>query len=276
MSSQKETELKQGKQINLLTASLKLTRTITRDDLKKGKVDFRDGTYLSDGHLVLCDSKNTRLMILDDNYRYVEEYSGLTLKPYGICSVHQGSEDVLYVVTGDYKLEVITYNKQGWTITRTLSTDTSVYGVACNGDTLITGQVDKVVVQSLTGKTKTKEWRKKGDHTYVVVSSQGDKFYHKDEYTVVCRGLDGTLYWEFQLEKLNYPTGICTDHQGNVYVVDNRSCNIHQISANGATHRIIVDPVQNMRPWGILFHPHKNMFIVTSNEHVTLQEYTFC
>ena len=263
--------------MNLLTASLKLTKSISKDDFKKGDVMLPDGTYISNGHLVLCDNNNRRLLVLDDNYRCVEEYTNLDTEPCGICIVQQGGDDVLYVTSiSTNTVQVITHNKQGWSLTRSLSTDTDVGGVACVGETLITCHHDKVVVQSLSGNTK-KEWSRQGDGPFVAVSPQGDRFYYTDNNDVVCRGLqDGTVHWNYQHEKLEDPAGICTDPQGNVYVVGNSSNNIHQISADGATHRILVNTVQNMAPIGIVFHPHRNMFIVTSYwGNVPIQEYTF-
>ena len=276
LTSQKTTSSNPKKQINLLICELKLTKTVRIDDLKKGNLWFTGGTYISNGQLVLPDFNNKRLMVFDDNYKCVDEYTCLGGSPSDVCSVQQGSDDVLYVSTYTNTVQVITYNKQGWTPTRTITTETNLYGVACVGDTLITGQADKVVLHSLTDETKKKEWRKGGLDSYIAVSPQGDRFYHNENNTVVCRGLDGTVHWKYGHEKLNYPIGICTDHQGNLYVVGNSSCNIHQISADGSTHRIRVDPVQNIVPWGIVFHPHKNKFIVTScGYNKPLQEYTF-
>ena len=281
-----------GTTIDLFTASLKLTKTISRDIFNKSGENIKDGTYISNGSLlVLCDHTHIQLIVLDEDYKYVEEFNGftgsskgiynmeqgLTGSPESIYSVQQGSGDVLYVGTFTKSVEIITRNKQGWKKTRVLTYPTKVYGVACVGDTLITCHDAKVVLRSLTGMSK-REFPKGRYYSYVAVSPQGDRFYHSDNDLIVCRYLDGTVHWMYEHAQLKFPVGICTDNQGNVYVVGSNSCNIHQISADGASHRILVDCVLNMRsPWGIVFHPHKNKFIVTSNsEGVSLQEYTFC
>ena len=277
------TEPNSGKPINVMDAGVKLTRSISRDDLERKKAYFKCGAYLSDGNIVLGDYNNKILLILNDNYKFVKEYTRIRGQPLGICKVQQGDNDILYVVTGNNTVDVITYNTttKDWGETSTLKIPLDVNGIATIGDKLITGHYKKVAIQLRTqaGLASQVEVTKGGCfETHITVSPQGDQFYYRDEHTVVCRGLDGSLLWKYDHDLLRYVAGMCTDPEGNVYVVGYKSCNIHQISADRTSNRILVNLSENVKyPSGIIFHPSKNMFILTSNdENGAIQEYSFC
>ena len=266
---------------NVFVNNVVITRVIFCSELNLGDVDFSDGKFLSNGYIVLTDYNNSRLVVLDENFNVFDTFSVLPKQPLGIHVVEQCQNGIfnahIYVVL-DGAVQKFTYNWQGFRKTSIKVSSNDAYGVSVSGATVITCGREKTVFSKIGEKPlKIIEADNENTDPYVAVSPNGEHFYHPDANKIVCRNKYGTKINEYAHSELKCPVGICTDKQGNVYVVCMESCNIHQMSADFLSHRILVDHIENIDfVYGIAFHPKKNMFIVTSmDEKVAIQAYSF-
>ena len=283
-AQERPTSISKDTQCNVLINNVMITRAICRSQLNLGDVDFSDGKFLSNGYVILTDYNNSRLVVLDENFNVFDTFSVLSNAPLGIYIVEQCQNgicnaDIYVVFYGG--VQKFTYNWQGFrkigTTIKFIRND-CLYGVGVSGATMITSGRKSIVFSKINQKPfKIIEADNDKTDPYVAVSPNGELVYHPEENKIVCRTKDGTKINEYVNSKLRCPKGICTDKQGNVYVVCMTSRNIHQISADFLSHRILVDNIDNIdSAYGIAFHPNKPMFIVTSmNEKVAIQAYSF-
>ena len=147
--------------------------------------------------------------------------------------------------------------------------------MACNGDSIITGHITEINVYDINGR-KLKTIRKKGHTTYPALSPDGSRLYHKDNDELVCRQMNTTHLDEVlrrEIPGLKYPSGMCTDTSGNIYIVGCDSQNVVQVLPDGSNSRVLIDKFKSIqKPLCLFYNKNKDILVVASCEEDTLME----
>ncbi|CAC5361984.1 TRIM71 [Mytilus coruscus] len=93
----------------------------------------------------------------------------------------------------------------------------------------------------------------------------------RDEHTVTCCDLKGTVLWTFNDTKvLQRPWGITVDKDGNIYVVDWKD-KLVVISADGKRHKQLLSAKDGLKsPTTLFYHNHTNQLLVANEKNNAL------
>ncbi|XP_069140270.1 tripartite motif-containing protein 3-like [Argopecten irradians] len=241
------------------------------------------GIFTNNNGLIITDYTNNRLLLFDDKYSYQREYK-VDGRPTDIARGRTADEILVAVVEYSRFLAVVanpllrcTLRNGQLPVMSRISAPPSTWGIAIHGENILVGTPESVQVLSVGGNV-TKSIKKGGDNTYLAVSSSNFTLYHKDDDDVVCRRLDSEeVVYRYRNPGLCYPRGIGLDRDHNVYVCGTNSKNVYLISPDGSIGRVILPKLPGItRPYGIVVHPTKQEFVVTSYEESTaLEVYRF-
>lgn len=100
-----------------------------------------------------------------------------------------------------------------------------------------------------------------------------DKLYvtDRDEHTVTCCDIKGTVLWTFQDTKvLQRPWGITVDKDGNIYVVDWKD-KLVVLSADGKRYKQILSVKDGLKsPTTVFYHKSTNQMLVANEKNTAL------
>ena len=263
-------------QNNLISASVRLLKKITRGDLNLGNVWTYAAKFLNDGRLLASDRDNKRLLMFDSDFGFTEHLP-VGGEPYGLCI---GADSTTVHVVCDID-KVVTYTLQGgWQETSQFKTEYGTYGFAVSDDTFICGADSHVLLYNKDGQEHSRIQLQKGGHqTAICTSFNGDMFYHTDGDQLVGRTLqDRKEIFRYSHPSLKHAIGPSCDRDGNILVAGFWSNNIHQVSPDGQNVRILIDKFSSIDlPWSVCCHPHRDVFVVTSsNEDTVMEIYELC
>ncbi|XP_021359358.1 tripartite motif-containing protein 2-like [Mizuhopecten yessoensis] len=260
--------------VDVWTGSVSCVLSVDRRSLAGEETPFFTGGMFTDNdELLVTDNYNCRLVLFDDKYRYKREYK-VKRNPYNVT---RGLNiDEILVSIGEGGFMRCTLRNGQLTVTETISCTT--YGIAVLGDNILVGIRNNVEVMSSDGKFKKSIQKKCGSVTHLATSTSTSTFYYSDGNDIVCRRLDSDVEdYRYSDPGLSDPRGIGLDRDNNVYVCGSNFGNVYIVSPDGSRGKVLVPSLSSITsPYGIIVHPTKQEFVVTSNmEATSLEVYRF-
>ncbi|XP_021359302.1 uncharacterized protein LOC110454221 [Mizuhopecten yessoensis] len=229
------------------------------------------GIFTDSGELLVTDFNNRRLVLFDVNYCYKSEYK-VDQMPADITRGLNTDEILVGIREGFMRF---TLRNGKLTVIETISCIGVVYGITVLGDNILVSTADSVEVMSSDGKVKKSiQMKKSGYWTPIAVSTYTLKCYYLDGDDIVCRRRDNDVEdYRYSDPGLRDPIGIGLDRDNNVYVCGLDSGNVYIVSPDGSRGKALVPSLSSItNPYGIIVHPTKQEFIVTSYGDTTSLE----
>ncbi|KAL3887967.1 hypothetical protein ACJMK2_000352 [Sinanodonta woodiana] len=230
-------------------------------------------TYCFSGHLMLADSWNHAIHLLDSSYNSITSYK-LNNSIFDVCVLDQTNE-VAVTIPGLKLIQFLSVTNGKITPTRTITTRYKCFGIAAaeNGNIVISGDCDgeskpywSLVNREGKETSHQIECHCKGSWTYVAVDSSFTHVYVTVSmaHSLFCFDMSGKQEFVYQHDSLKNPRGVATDKHDNVYVVGHASNNIHQLTPDGVVLQIISNGVPSA-PLAICFNNDGDVFLVTND-----------
>ncbi|KAL3864956.1 hypothetical protein ACJMK2_006597 [Sinanodonta woodiana] len=229
--------------------------------------------YLADGKIVLADWNNRCVKLLDKFFNVVSRLV-LPQSPWDVTKIDD--EKVAVTVPGEKSVFVLTYVKN-LQIFGSFETRCECWGITFVDHKFVitcdpSSATPSLTFFSLDGKeikciTNDKDGTplfRCPNHvitnqiqTLIFVSDCGSNI-------VTCLNVEGEVKFRYRHNKLDYPTGMTTDCQENVYICGMNSHNIHVITGEGMFLRILLAKDNILHgPRSISFEINGERFIVS-------------
>ncbi|XP_063409906.1 uncharacterized protein LOC134693130 [Mytilus trossulus] len=161
--------------------------------------------------------------------------------------------EIICVATGEVK------NK--------IEVDGMCFQVAYRNGLLYVGFDEKIEEIDLTGKTIRRVPSPTADIGYIAATDEKLFVTDLEKNLLYCCDFTGLVLWEFEDRKLEWPMGVTTDNDGNVYVVGSSSHNVLVISPDGKHHRELLNESNGLKdPIGIHYDKTNNRLLVCNKE----------
>ncbi|KAL3891827.1 hypothetical protein ACJMK2_004073 [Sinanodonta woodiana] len=240
---------------------------------------------LPDGHIILADNKNMTCCLFDSSHNFITSYN-LPGNPYGMCLI--GDNEVAVTIPNMKTVQFLSIWDQFITETGTVTAKYITQGVdsLTREEIIVSGHCGIACSTKCYWSVITRNGNVKIHHEFdcqrtfcahVATDMSKSRVYISvsDANAVYCFGLtDGKQYFVYSSKDLVYPWGIALDKEDNVYVVGNRSKNIHKLSPIGVTLQVITCGVPE-NPNGISFSLFKDNFVITSGRSMTTKLHYF-
>ncbi|XP_063408320.1 uncharacterized protein LOC134691688 [Mytilus trossulus] len=158
-------------------------------------------------------------------------------------------------------------------IKKTLPVNSEVDGMVYREDNLFfCARGDGIQMTNLTnGVTATILQCNLGQ--FANIANFKDKLYvtDRDEHTVTCCDIEGTVLWTFQdTNVLQRPWGITVDKDGNIYVVDWKD-KLMILSADGKRYKQLLSAKDGLKsPTTVFYHKSTNQLLVANEKNTAL------
>lgn len=188
--------------------------------------------FTSDGNLLLTDSLNVRLKLVDVSGQRVRGYCDLPAVPCGVCCTRP-QEAVVCLVDNTVQLVSLgTYFRNSMKLSKQLKFDHNCYGVAFKDDKLfISDNRQTVYVHDMTGKILNtipcNSKRKIRDVTYEPCT---DSLYVAAWDCVLVYDRQGKHSSTFRDQRIEGINGVCADNSGSVFVCGYKTDNVLQLA----------------------------------------------
>ena len=198
--------------------------------------------FMPDGHVVLCDSNNSKVQLLDKSFTITDSLKFLTF----ISDIAMVSDNTVIITLPDrHQLQFIEMLPK-LTSGRVLQLD-----VECIGVELVAGHIYVTCSNNDVGDVRKLDFEENitkilsiyDDGSlmfkvpyYITVETHSKKIYVGDGFnsTVSClRADDGNMEYQYDDAELQWPRGLCCDSEGNLIICGGDSNNMHIINANG-------------------------------------------
>ncbi|OWF41136.1 E3 ubiquitin/ISG15 ligase TRIM25-like [Mizuhopecten yessoensis] len=232
------------------------------------------GIFTDNRQLLITDCLNNRLLLFDDNYSLVKEYN-VDGNPVDVTRGRVANE-IFVSLHGNEILKCTLRNGQ-LSVTERITCPRGTLGIAVHGDNIYAGTYKSVEVLSMDGEVN-RSIRKSGGDPCLTTSSSKARVYHRDNNDIVCRRLDNDAeVYRYSDPGLKSPVGIGLDRDENVYVCGMDSRNVYLVSPDGSRGKALLTKLTCIKyPFGIIVHPTKQEFVVTSeNDSVSFEVYRF-
>ncbi|XP_052782261.1 uncharacterized protein LOC128218595 [Mya arenaria] len=194
---------------------------------------------LSGGEIVITDPKNSKVKLLDQEYRVVD-HCDVPKYPFDVC--HIGGNEVALCVNNDdrHELHFINITKGKLVTTRKLSFSHECYGAAHHGNNLYISSLTALYVYTMTGKQVKKLYEDKTvDDTVVriAISNDGKTIYitnFSNDQLITLDNLGNKLA-TFTDPDLRGPWGVHVTTAGHVFVCCYNSDTVLQVDKDGKT-----------------------------------------
>ena len=259
------------------------------ENLKKKKVKISKDkkspvitgcAFMSDGNVLLCDTENENLKLLDKSFT-PQDSLDLPSRPFGISLVN----DTTAIITLPYQeqlryIDVTPRLAAG----RVIQLDKMCVGVRVVGsDIYVTCHLGKaggegeVRILDKNGNLR----RRLGvnqDNTFMftrpchlTVSARSVKIYvsDRDQDTLTCLKTDGTIIFQYKDPELRWPLGVCVDDGDNVMVCGSDSDNLHVVTSHGKKHSIILTSKDGIKyPRSVAYRQTDKTLIIGCRENL--------
>ncbi|OWF36297.1 protein PML-like [Mizuhopecten yessoensis] len=230
------------------------------------------GAYFPNGKCLMADQKHRRLLLFDQNYK-IEKAMSIDKPPSDI--VYSARHQSVFIAVGYYfDKDIYRYSFDNDSIEYQdkLKVPKGTWGISVIDDVILAGGPNSVEMISVDG-TSLNSFPTNGVCTYVAACRRSNSFWFKDGDNVVCMKMDGTSGFRYQDKDLKGVSGIACDQFGNAYVCSRETGHVHQIFNDGTSGRILLKMQHNIsRPNGIVFHPTRHEFVITSDGEPTAFE----
>lgn len=148
-----------------------------------------------------------------------------------------------------------------------IEVDGMCFQVAYRNGLLYVGFDEKIEEINFTGKTIRRVPSPTADIGYIAATDEKLFVTDLEKNLLYCCDFTGLVLWEFEDRKLEWPMGVTTDNDGNVYVVGSSSHNVLVISPDGKHHRELLNESNGLKdPIGIHYDKTNNSLIVCNKE----------
>ncbi|CAG2218666.1 unnamed protein product [Mytilus edulis] len=180
------------------------------------------------------------------------------------------SKDDTFAVTSGCSSQhrIFIINVERKQITRTISLDSEIYGIALSENGIIYSGYNKGIrMINLSDESITQIVQDEMPRCCNIATFR-NQIYHTNPEThgVTCYDLQGKPQWTFKNGSLlKGPRGIDVDMDGNVYVVGSRSNNVVVISLDGQRYREVLAASDGLDlPTSLCFNNSKKQLLVTN------------
>ena len=229
-------------------------------------------TVMPNGHVVLCDSRNNQIKLLDDCWIIAGR-----LKLLGPWDVSVIDSNNVIVSSPDkqqlQKVQVFPKMKAGITI----KLDKRCHGVAVSGEDIYTTCLDndhdhgEVRVMDLQGNIKRRfGTNQDGSYlfdrpNYITISASGENVFISDwnTQTITCLTPNDRVIYTYTDDKIRWPRGLICDSGDNVLVCGQYSHIVHTISPDGNKNRTLLTFQDGLsEPYSIDYKESEDTLIV--------------
>ena len=269
-----ETDSAQQDHVVLLDMKVKSTKEVDINVPNDDRSPSITGcTFLSNGHIILCDNENKKLKLLDSDMS-VKKSLKFSDYPWNVAAVGEkeaiitftniGNNDIQYIYTQpDLKMgEKITlpdkccglqvFNDELYTTCHKASGHDEIWRLDRAGNIM-----SKIVLtQSSSGRS---------DYLGLCLAGSSPRVYLTDwnNSRVTCFQFDGKKVYQYEdKEQLERPNGIYVDSAGNSLVCGTDSQNVVVITADGRKHGELLTSNDIRSPSCIDYRPEDNTLIV--------------
>lgn len=227
----------------------------------------------SDGDIWITDC-----IIFKDKYVFINRNSGLVVREvdenHDRIITLSGNANGMSAIDGDtvavtfpngHYIEIICVATGE--VKNKIEVDGMCFQVAYHNGLLYVGFDEKIEEIDLTGKTVKRVPSPTADIGYIATTD--DKLFVTDleKNLLYCCDFTGLVLWEFEDKKLEWPMGVTTDNDGNVYVVGSSSHNVLVISPDGKHHRELLNESNGLKdPIGIHYDKTNDCLLVCNKE----------
>jgi sugar lactone lactonase YvrE len=209
-----------------------------------GQVNIDGITVIYNDMIVLCDLRNSRLLVYSDSNQY--QYQIKTKhKPSDIATIPSTNKVVVSSDNSD-NIQFIDVVRKKVYNERHIS-GSKYGGVAVSDTNLFIGDKGSIHVLDHQGDPVRKIKTKPEDGTpwRITICSSGNICYSKD-VSLYCIKPDGEEVFTYNSPDLRGAWGITTDNHDNVYIVGQDSNNIHRLRPDGTFIDIILKDKDNI------------------------------
>ncbi|XP_052085633.1 uncharacterized protein LOC127723165 isoform X2 [Mytilus californianus] len=245
--------------------SLNLQRTINT------QVKQTEGCCLLDnGTLLFSDFLKDRVTVLSDN-RELDIQIPIKSSLHGLTVIDSQTIAVSPGGSAPHVINVVDIKDKS--IKKTIPVHSEVDGMVYREENLIyCARGDGIKMTNFTnGVTATILKCNLGQ--FANIANFKDKLFvtDRDEHTVTCCDLKGTVLWTFKdTEVLQRPWGITVDKDGNIYVVDWKD-KLVVLSADGKRHKQLLSAKDGLKsPTTLFYHNHTNQLLVANEKNNAL------
>nr|XP_034325600.1 E3 ubiquitin-protein ligase TRIM71 isoform X1 [Crassostrea gigas]XP_034325601.1 E3 ubiquitin-protein ligase TRIM71 isoform X2 [Crassostrea gigas] len=255
----KTTSREKSKQcaINQRIVDLKCAYVVNVSEFTIKNCNLHDGEFLSRDKLLLTGYKNKRCVLCNTDGVVLQEIP-LPGNPWGMC-MHVGNE---VLVTLPLSQKVVVLDANSLEIKQSVHIDRRCFGISTSGNTAVIGArdsvlmfdnfLDKNICRPLATKTKYADDVALGGDGNIIFTNYSENVLNTFDKS-------GKMLFKYSHEELKSPYGLTVDGHGNIFVCGGTSNNIHIVSNDGKTLRILKG-VQN--PLCIKFLRGTNRFFV--------------
>lgn len=222
---------------DLRKIDFKSADVVNISEFKIENCDITDGVFLSLNKLLVADKKNKRCVLCNTDGVVLQEIA-LPGSPWGMC-IH-GENEVLVTLPDNKKVVVLDANSLE--TKQSVSIDCDCRGISTSGNTAVIDARDSVVMydnfldenicKTLTIITGCTDDVALGGDGNIIFSSYSEN---------VLKTFDksGKMLFKYSHKELKDPHGLTVDGHGNIFVNGSVSNNIHIVSNDGKTVRIL-------------------------------------
>ena len=229
-------------------------------------------TFMPDGWVVLCDHKNSNLILLSDTFTFKQRLH-LESNPWDVSLIN--SNNVIVTIPNKKELQLIEvfpllqldrFIKVGRECFGVQVVEDLIY-VTCydkpgEGEVLVLDRKDRVI-HSLRQPDKTQSLFNLPN--YITVCPSTRKIFITDcgTATVSCLMFDGTFEYQYKDKELEVPRGVCVDGGGNAIVCSCISNNVQVIRADGTKCCTLITPQGAVSsPYSVAYRQSDNTLIL--------------
>lgn len=237
------------------------------------KCCFTGATFVASGRMVVADWNNTCLKLFNKQGVLVDRLE-LSNNPWDV-KIHPAG-GVVVTVPGEQKVYTVRYDNNVLAIESFFETDCECWGIVAVKDKLAVtcdpwSKTPSLRLYTFSGKLLA-FFQKESTGSllfaypeHITTDIHQEVLYVSDtrKGIVLAVSLEGCVLYRYSHGLLQYPAGVATDNQGNVYVCGKESENIHQVSRTGELIRIIANKDNVTAPRAIAFHPAGESILVT-------------
>ncbi|XP_052224252.1 E3 ubiquitin-protein ligase TRIM71-like [Dreissena polymorpha] len=237
----------------------------------RGRCNISGGVYLEDGRILLADHDNFKVKLFSSTGRLLSKIV-LKSKPSDIAMIDKSR----YVVPYPSCSAIQFIHLEGKVLREGDYVDTArtYHCLAIENDHIYLVTQSGIAVCDIEACAEKNFIKLKdlGLSTFkspcnIRASASGLVITDSERHSVNFLSLDGRLLHCFKASGLKCPMGLGVDDQGNVFVCGNQSSNVHQLSEDGQTLRMILQPADGVEnPAHIAFQLYGNKFFVSDSK----------
>lgn len=265
--------------VKLSTKGLLNTKVISRTKVKvktegdKNLPRVSGCVFIDDGSLILCDSGNNKLKLLDNRFD-IKEILQLSAEPWDIAVVNETTVTVTLLNANKLQFVQVVPSLEN---KETIKLPTMCWGVEvvadeifvnCNNDDgegqikvlNMDGTENRVIIPNYLDDYK----RFKGPYNFAVSRKSGNIFVSDYRGNIeTCMTPTGNILYQYEDPQFNGPRGVIVDSEDNLIVCSYRAFNLHVINANGVKHRtLIASEYKPMKPWCVAYRNKDNKLVI--------------